>query len=146
MASTYASPSVQARIVNGQSRAVLAGVVGILLFLAIALVTAHALARLDAMSNTLTQVSANLQTLQGMNRKLDTLSEMSVTLRKMNGKLLATNQALTVANAQLSSMRRDSGKAGVSLDRMNNVLNAMRADIHVMSHKITGSFLFRSVK
>ncbi len=71
---------------------------------------------------------------------------MSGTLKDMNGKPGATNRALHQANDKLSSMNGASKSAGVSLRVMQQGLTAMRSDIHAMVHKISESFLFRSVK
>ncbi len=110
------------------------------------LIALHVIAQLDAMSLNLAHVSSRLETLQTMNQKLDRLDAMSLALRQMNNKLSVTNASLTLANQKLSSMAADSKTAGTSLDLMRRTLSGMGNDISVMSHKISGSFLFRSVK
>jgi uncharacterized protein YoxC len=123
-----------------------ATVLGILIALAIGFVTVHIINQLDSMSANLTRVSSSLETLKSMNQKLDMLSGMSLTLHQMDEKLSITNGALAVANTKLSSMAQESLKAGSSLNSMSRTLAGMQGDIRIMSKKISGSFLFRSVK
>lgn len=147
MSSEYAVPSYQADSAKCQSGLRIGvWVLGILVLLAAAFVTLHVVAQLDAMSASLARVSTSLDSLKTMNQKLDMLSGMSLTLHQMNDKLSVTNRSLDVANQKLSLMARDSKTAGSSLDGMQRTLTSMRSDIAVMSHKISGSFLFRSVK
>ncbi len=124
-----------------------AGVVfGIVLIITLTLVGIHVVAQLDSMASNLVHVNTSLGTLKTMNRKLDMLSGMSVTLHQMNDKLSVTNEALATANQRLSSMATDSKMAGSALAGMRRALGEMQGDIHVMSHKISRSFLFRSIK
>lgn len=119
---------------------------GALALIVAAFVALHVIAQLDAMSSSLAHVSSSLDTLKTMNQKLDKLDAMSVTLHQMNQKLFVTNASLTLANQKLSSMVTDSRTAGNSLDVMRRTLTSMEKNIRVMSRKISGSFLFRSVK
>jgi len=106
----------------------------------------HALAQLDAMAATLARVSGDLQTLHGMNAKLDRLDGMARTLQRMDAKLSVTNSSLVVANRQLGVMQSEAVASGQALQQMRTALVGMRGDIRTMSHKISGSFLFRGVR
>lgn len=123
----------------GLTAAVIAAVMVVLFAL-------HALAQLDAMAATLARVSGDLQTLHTMNGKLDRLDGMAATLRRMDAKLSVTNGSLVIANRQLGIMRSEAIASGRALTRMQAALAGMRGDIRTMSHKISGSFLFRGVR
>ena len=60
-------------------------------------------------------------------------------LDQMDRKLAETNRLLVETNGDLRTMRAASLAA-------NKQLGAMSADLATMSHKISGSFLFRGVK
>lgn len=126
--------------------AISAAIAGIILVIALALVGVHVVAQLDSMASNLVRVNATLGTLKTMNRKLDMLKGMSATLHQMSDKLSITNASLVTANQRLSAMANDSKTAGSSLTGMRRTLDQMQTDIHVMSHKISRSFLFRSIK
>ena len=147
MARQYAIPTVNP---SAEKRhfglSAVAWAVAAVVLIGAVLVTLHIVAQLDAMSADLVRVSTSLDSLKAMNQKLDMLNGMSVTLRQMNGKLSITNHSLDAANRQLSAMAAESHTAGSSLQGMQRTLSGMQNDIRVMSHKISGSFLFRSVK
>lgn len=147
MAGEYAIPTVNT---NAEKRyfglSAVAWAVAAVVLIGAVLVTLHIVAQLDAMSADLARVSTSLDSLKVMNQKLDMLNGMSVTLRQMNGKLSITNHSLDAANRQLSGMAAESHTADGSLQGMQRTLSGMQSDIRVMSHKLSGSFLFRSVK
>lgn len=148
MSSEYAIRSSARERPGHRSAAVAlsAAVAGIILVIVLALVGVHVVAQLDSMAANLTRVNDSLGTLKTMNRKLDMLSGVSATLHQMNEKLSVTNTYLATATQRLSSMASDSKSAGSSLVGMRRALAQMQGDIHSMSHKISGSFLFRSIK
>ena len=77
--------------------------------------------------------------LRAMDKQLQSVSARLVALEQMNDKLSETNRLLQTTNVSLRSMIAASTSA-------NKKLGAMRADLATMSHKISGSFLFRGVK
>ena len=111
-----------------------------------ALVTMHVVGQLDVMSSDLNQVRDGLENLTTMNQKLDRLDHVSRVLHQMDEDLTVTNRLLMTADDRLAHMSTDSGAAGRSLAAMKGTLSSMRGDIHIMSRKLSGSFLFRSVK
>jgi predicted PurR-regulated permease PerM len=149
MSSEYAIRSSARERLAGQrntAAALSAAIAGIIIVVALALVGVRVVAQLDSMAANLARVNDSLGTLKTMNRKLDMLNGVSVTLHQMNDKLSVTNTYLALATQRLSSMANDSKTAGSSLVGMRSTLAHMQADIHTMSHKISGSFLFRSIK
>lgn len=80
----------------------------------------------------LVQISAMSANLNRMSQRLDALELMDT-------KLSETNSLLRKTNESLNTMTSESRLANVKL-------GAMRADLATMSHKISGSFLFRGVK
>jgi hypothetical protein len=118
----------------------------IVVLIGVAIATAHLMRQLDTVSANLTRVSSSLDTLKSMNQKLVMLNGMSVTLHQMNDKLSVTNRSLDAANQKFSSMARYTQQAGSNLNGMRRSLGDMQGDIRTMSAKISGSFLFRSVK
>ncbi|MDQ6781732.1 MAG: hypothetical protein M3Z37_11355 [Candidatus Eremiobacteraeota bacterium] len=142
----YALPSTQVRPARRSAWLPLAGLAAAVILALAGLTIAHLLSQLDTMTSTLTHVNTELQTLRTMNRKLEMLDRMSVTLKAMDGKLSQTNRSLAVANQRLDSMDTQSRVAGAALGQMGRTLQSMRGDIKTMSHKIAGSFLFRSVR
>ena len=119
----------------------------------LALATVDTLGQLHLMTAQLTTVGRDLGTLDVMSRKLDRLAVMQATLERTNGKLDATNRRLDGALSQLRSTQAKLGsmdaKLGGLAGGMHGVdrdLRSMRGDIHVMAHKLGGSFLFRGVK
>jgi len=77
--------------------------------------------------------------LHSMDTGLRSLSTRLDALEQMNQKLSETNRLLQTTNANLRTMVGASSAA-------DKKLGEMRADLSVMSHKISGSFLFRGVK
>jgi uncharacterized protein YoxC len=77
--------------------------------------------------------------LHSMSTNLDRMSARMGALTSMDEKLSVTNKLLTQTNDSLSKMLVESVSA-------NDKLGHMRADLATMSHKISGSFLFRGVK
>lgn len=77
--------------------------------------------------------------LHSMSANLDHMSARMEALTQMDEKLSVTNKLLTQTNSSLSKMLTASVTA-------NEKLGHMRADLATMSHKISGSFLFRGVK
>jgi hypothetical protein len=123
----------------------------------------HALQALDSMQADVHHMDTRLATLDSMDRKLDGLAGMSGTLNGLHGEFDLTTRQLLIANAELRVANRKldttNGKLGLttaSIGRMSGSLSKMqgdlsslgemRADIHTMVHKISGSFLFKGVK
>jgi len=92
----YALPSTQARPMRRSVWLPLVAVAGVAILTLAGLTIVHLLAQLDTMTSTLTHVSAELQTLRTMNRRLATLDQMSLTLKAMDGRLSQTNRQLAV--------------------------------------------------
>ena len=67
------------------------------------------------------------------------LEQVDRQLSVMNGKLSVTNALLLKTNASLGTMVAQARSSDAKLARMES-------DLSVMSHKISGSFLFRGVK
>lgn len=80
-----------------------------------------------------------LSVLHSMGVQLGRVSARLDTLQQMNEKLGQTNRLLMSTNASLRTMVGTSTIA-------NGKLGSMQADLAVMSHKLSGSFLFRGVK
>jgi len=80
-----------------------------------------------------------LSVLHSMDVELGRVSARLDSLTQVNDKLGQTNRLLQTTNASLLTMIEASTTA-------NKKLGAMQADLSVMSHKISGSFLFRGVK
>ena len=117
-----------------------------LLFLAIAL---YAIAEVRFMADDLARVDSRLGALSTMDRKLDELQGVSNKLTTMkrqlditNGSLHDTNRLLSRTNAKLDSTN---AKLRTTENSIRS-LSSIRGDIHEMSRKISGSFLFRGVK
>jgi hypothetical protein len=97
-----------------------------------------------------------LATLDTMNRKLDRLANVEGGLGAMRGQLGTTVALLRRTNALLDTTSSNLTGAGPAIRRVAQTtsamaadlrsLDGMRADIHQMSHKLEGSFLFRGVK
>ena len=120
------------------------GISGLLVLAAFLIV--HVFGQLNTMSSDLDQVRSSLANLTTMNLKLDKLSSMSQVLRQVDQELTVTNRLLATSNKRLAGMSADSRSAGISMAGMAHTLSLMRGDIHLMSRKLSGSFLFRSVK
>jgi hypothetical protein len=80
-----------------------------------------------------------LSVLHSMDVDLGRVSARLDTLAQVNDKLGQTNRLLQTTNASLRTMIGASTIA-------NKRLGVMQSDIAVMSHKLSGSFLFRGVK
>jgi ABC-type transporter Mla subunit MlaD len=126
---------------------------GALLAALLALAVVDTLRQLHAMTAQLATVAEDLGTLDVMSRKLDRLATMQATLGRTNGKLDETNRRLDGALSRLRSTQATLGsmdsKLGGLTGEMHGLdrdLRSMRGDIHVMAHKVGGSFLFRNVK
>ena len=133
-----------------------------------------AVVHLHMMTDQLGTVGQRLTALDSMDRKLGRLATMQrrleavdgrlvrvgTTLDRTNAKLDQTNAKLDQTNARLdaalarlhgtqTSLARMDGRLGsvsTQMQRVDADLRSMRGDIHVMAHKIDGSFLFRGVK
>jgi uncharacterized protein YoxC len=77
--------------------------------------------------------------LRSMSSNLDRMAVRVNALESMDRKLGVTNELLVKTNASLSKM-------SVASETANGKLGHMQSDLAVMSHKISGSFLFRGVK
>ena len=77
--------------------------------------------------------------LHSMSANLDGMSTRMSALTSMDSRLSETNKLLIQTNASLSKMLVESVTA-------NQKLGHMQTDLATMSHKISGSFLFRGVK
>jgi|ERR1700730_1445193 len=80
-----------------------------------------------------------LAELRSMDARLGSVASRLDALEQMNRKLSVTNQLLLSTNARLETMIAASASA-------NRKLGAMQIDLATMSHKLSGSFLFRGVK
>lgn len=116
----------------------------------------RALTVLGAMQSDVQRMSVRMSALDQMDRKLDGLAAMSRRVNSLNGQLdtmigqvQSTNRQLARTNGTLAGvdgdMRGMSGTLQTMAQRLA-AIDAMRADIHQMVHKIDGSFLFRGVK
>jgi methyl-accepting chemotaxis protein len=97
------------------------------------------LAVLEAMNGKLGQLNTMSNNLDSMRQRLDlTIGQ----LRQANDLLVTTNGKLDVANGSMKTM------VGTmrGMSRQLQSVADMRADIHDMDHKLSGSFLFRGVK
>lgn len=115
-------------------------------FLAIAL---YAIAEVHSMAGELARVDSRLGTLSTMNQKLDELQNVSGKLSTMKLQLSRTNSSLQDTNRLLArtNAKIDATNANLSSTEKSIVsLSSIRGDIHEMSRKISGSFLFRGVK
>jgi uncharacterized membrane protein len=101
------------------------------------------LGALRSMSATLSDVSAKMAHLESMDTKL---TETNRALATTNFHLARTDRQSIRAGEQLASMERTMGRMAALTASMRTELRAMGGDIHLMSHKISGSFLFRGVK
>ena len=124
-----------------------------LLALLLAYAVVDTLRQVHLMNAQLATVGHDLGALDAMSHKLDGLSQMQASLERTNGKLDATNRRLDAAlsslgstQAKLGSMDTKLGTLGNQMRGMDTDLRSMRGDIHVMAHKVGGSFLFRAVK
>jgi hypothetical protein len=77
--------------------------------------------------------------LHSMAANLDRMSTRMDALERMDSKLSVTNGLLHQTNSGLAMLASDSSSA-------NRKLGNMQTDLSTMSHKISGSFLFRGVK
>ena len=77
--------------------------------------------------------------LHSMSANLDSMSARMNTLTSMDRRLSETNRLLIQTTTSLSKMLLASVTA-------NQKLGRMQTDLGTMSHKISGSFLFRGVK
>ena len=96
----------------------------------------YAMAQVRAMEG---QMAAMAGQLHEMDAQLGHVAVGLRSLDRMDRKLSETNRLLLTTNASLVTMIRAS-------DAANAQLRSMRSDLAVMSHKISGSFLFRGVK
>ena len=81
-------------------------------------------------------VSAQLRSMSG---NLDRMAVRVNALESMDRRLAVTNELLLKTNTTLAKMSMASVSA-------NGKLGHMQTDLATMSHKISGSFLFRGVK
>lgn len=88
---------------------------------------------LASVSGDLERVSADMDAVAG------NIKQVSKEMSAMNGKLSKTNGLLLRTNASLGTMIAQARTSDAKLARMQD-------DLSVMSHKISGSFLFRGVK
>ena len=98
---------------------------------------------LSAVSSNLDRMSANMDVvatnIKQVSQEMSAIHRVDRQLSAMNGKLSETNALLLKTNNSLNTM--------VAQARMSDAkLEKMKGDISVMSHKISGSFLFRGVK
>jgi hypothetical protein len=116
----------------------------------------RALTVLGAMQSDVQRMSVRMDALDQMNRKLDGLATMSRHVSSLNGQLQtmigqieSMNRQLGLTNGKLAGvdgdMRGMSGTLQTMAQRLA-AIDAMRADIHQLVHKVNGSFLFRGVK
>jgi chromosome segregation ATPase len=116
----------------------------------------RAIGDLEAMGADVHRMSDRLQTLDAMNLKLGQLNTMSSNLSSMqkrldltvgqleqaNALLVTTNGKLDVANNEIKDMVGTTRAMSYQLQSVG----AMRADMDELTHKLSGSFLFRGVK
>jgi hypothetical protein len=126
-------------------------------FVAVVAVSAQiGLRYLAAATDDLRRMDARLSTLDTMNHKLDRLASVEAGLGAMRGQLGTTVGLLRRTNTLLDETRTDLKGTGPAIRQVARTtsamaaslrsVDAMRADIHEMSHKLDGSFLFRGVK
>ncbi len=142
LGSSYrASPGRTETSPSGWSLAIF--VTAVVALVGAAVLAVYALGALRSMATTLTDVSAQMSHLESMDAKL---TQTNRSLELTNLHLARMDRQAALAGVQLASMERTmSGLTGLTAG-MSAELHAMGSDIHVMSHKISGSFLFRSVK
>jgi septal ring factor EnvC (AmiA/AmiB activator) len=109
-----------------------AAIAGVVTFRELAAVSTN----LDRMSANMDVVAANIEQ---VSKEMGALRKIDQQLSAMNGKLSKTNSLLLKTNASLGTMVGQARASDAKLARME-------ADLSVMSHKISGSFLFRGVK
>jgi methyl-accepting chemotaxis protein len=116
----------------------------------------RAIGDLESMAADVHRMSDRLQTLDAMNLKLGQLNTMSSNLASMqarldltvgqlkhaNDLLVTTNGKLDVANNEIKDMV---GTTRAMSHQLQSI-GAMRADMDELTHKLSGSFLFRGVK
>ena len=128
-----------------QSRTLLAILiaVGCLILVAAGFAGVAAFGELASMSRNLSETTAKMDVvatnIERVSKEMQTLDRVDRQLSAMNGKLSKTNDLLLRTNTSLDTMVAESKAADAKLARMEG-------DISVMSHKISGSFLFRGVK
>lgn len=110
--------------------------------LAIAAATLDIIAHLQLMTDQLGVVGARLDALDAMSRKLDRLAPVQQRLAHMDGGLTMMERSLRTTNGKLDQMR----VLTADMKQLDGEFRSMRGDIHIMAHKIDGSFLFRGVK
>lgn len=115
-------------------------------FVVLALYAVH---ELQGMAVDLQRVSSQLSILESMNRKLAPLEAMSTNLTTMQSELRAMRRSLRNTNSALGEtnalLMQTNAKLAVT-EADIRALGSIRSDIHLMAHKISGSFLFRGVK
>ena len=98
---------------------------------------------LSSMAKNLDDTTAKMNVvatnIERVSKQMETLQRVNGQLSSMNGKLSRTNSLLLRTNSSLDKMVAEAQSADERLARMEG-------DISVMSHKISGSFLFRGVK
>lgn len=127
----------------------MAAAVVIVLVVGFAVLSAFAVRELVSMAGNLQMVSTRLGTLEAMNQKLGDMDQKLDRLQTVAGGLATMRTELNETNAQLGATNRSTDAMRGSLTRMESdirTLSSIRGDIHLMVHKIAGSFLFKSVK
>ena len=109
----------------------------------------YAVGQLQSMAANLQRVESRLSALQAVDRKLDGLQEISAALGTMRRQLRETNTSLVKTNGLLvttnSKLAATNSKLNATEGDVRS-LSSIRGDIHEMSRKISGSFLFRGVR
>lgn len=126
-----------------------AAAVVIVLVVGFAVLSAFAVRELVSMAGNLQMVSTRLGTLEAVNQKLGDMDQKLDRLQTVAGGLATMRTELNETNAQLGATNRSTDAMRGSLTRMESdirTLSSIRGDIHLMVHKIAGSFLFKSVK
>ncbi len=111
--------------------------------------TLRALHDLETMDVEVQRMDGRLGSLDEMDKKLGRLDEMAGNLRSMRAQLREANALLVRADEKLDGATGSIRSMVTTMrqaDRHLAAVDGMRADIHEMSHKLAGSFLFRGVK
>lgn len=85
----------------------------------------------------------------GVVRAIGDVESMEADVHRLDGRLSAFDAEFRRANGKLDIANGSMKSALVTMRAMNRKLQsveAMRADVHEVAHKFSGSFLFRGVK
>lgn len=134
-------------IVKLQYATLLMGFIVIILVLLTGLViVAKAESQAQLVSSQLARISVSLDNLRSTNRSLESVDKAATTLQQIDGQFAQANERLTTAADKLDAISAATQTASGSLNRATRSLTDVQDDIHTLTRKVSGSFLFRSVK